>query len=442
MVFRKPRDAGQAQRLVPGRAEAPGRWRAVSQPAVFAGLAAAVASVLPVYLVGAMAVQLRADLDISASRIGAAALWYFLAAAVSSLWAGRMVEAVGARRALMMAGVTGAVAMTGVAMSADRWSVALGFLALAGLANSVAQPASNLLLARALPPEHRGLGFGIKQSAIPSATLLGGLFVPLFALTVGWRWGFVFGAVLSLCVVLLVYRYVGEAAAAPRSGPRIRSDVAMRPLLTMGVAAGLGSAAALALGTFYVDATVAAGFSPTAAALLFAAGSAVGILSRIVLGLLADLRPSRHLLRVSLMFAASGAGFLLLVLDGPVAVLAGTVLVFGAGFGWQGLFVHSLVRQSPQTPAFTTGTAQIMVSMGSALGPPVVGAIIDASSYSVGWLVVAGAAFLATLTLLIGRRMALADRAAAGIATGATMTPPVSSASSCPSPYTEGRDAQ
>jgi MFS family permease len=93
--------------------------------------------------------------------------------------------------------------------------------------------------------------------------------------------------------------------------------------------------------------------------------------------------------------------------------------VFGAGLGWQGLFVHSLVRQSPNTPAFTTGVVQITVSVGSALGPPALGAVVDRSSYSIGWLLVAVAAFLASLTLLVGRRMALADRAAAGIATGA-----------------------
>ncbi|WP_456598585.1 MFS transporter [Blastococcus sp. SYSU DS0616] len=383
----------------------------MSQPPVVAALAASVASVLPVFLIGAMAVQLRSDFGISVSGIGAAALWYFGAAAVGSLRAGRMVEAIGAGRGLMLAGVVTAVAMIGVALSGQVWLVVLAFLALAGLANAIAQPAANLMLARVLPPTQRGLGFGVKQSAIPAATLLGGLFVPVFALTVGWRWGFVFGAVLALGAVLLVHRCGGERESERTTGPRPRSDVAMGPLMVMGMAAGLGSAAALTLGTFYVDSAVETGISPTVAGLLFAGGSVVGIVTRIGLGLLADLRPSRHLLRVTAMFAAAGAGFLLLALGRPIATVLGTVLAFGAGLGWQGLFVHSLVRQSPNTPAVTTGFAQVMVSLGSALGPPVLGAVVDRSSYAVGWVAVAVVAFTAALTLAVGRRMALASRA-------------------------------
>jgi MFS family permease len=389
-----------------------GRVRVVLHPAVLAALAASVVSVLPIYLVGAMAVQLRVDLELTASQVGAAALWYFLAAAVGSLRAGRMVEAVGARVGLMCAGLMTAAAMVGVAASGQVWSVALSFLAVAGVANAVAQPAANLMLARVLPPSHRGLGFGIKQSAIPSATLLGGLFVPVFALTVGWRWGFMFGAVLSLGAVVVVGRHGAECRPEQTASAPIRSDVPLRPLLVMGVAAGLGSATAVALGTFYVGSTVAAGFSPTWAGLLFAAGSLVGIVVRIGLGLLADLRPSRHLLRVSAMFAASGAGFLLLTLQWPATVLLGTAVAFGAGMGWQGLFVHSLVRQSPNTPAFTTGVVQILVSLGSALGPPLLGAVVDGASYAVGWMVAAVMAVAACLILLVGRRMALAGRTA------------------------------
>lgn len=384
--------------------------RSVRHPAVAAAIVASIASVLPIYLVGAMAVQLRADLGLSASGLGEAAFCYFLSAAAGSTVAGRVVESIGARRGLLIAGTATAVGMTGFALTASTWPVALGFLAVAGLANAVAHPAANLLLAQAVPEAHRGLGFGLKQAAIPAATLVGGLFVPLFALTIGWRWAFGAGALLALLGMILVRRSsTGGRPGGERRTP-LQTDVALRPLLVMSLAAGLGSAAALSVGTFYVDSTVASGVRPLWAGLLFAIGSAFGIAARIGMGVLADRRASRHLLRVSGMFTAGAVGFLLITLDWWPALVLATVLVFGAGSGWQGLFIHSLVRQSPGAPAFATGIAQIMVSLGSALGPPVFGRVVDARGYDAAWLLSAGLAGAAALTLLLGRRLALAER--------------------------------
>lgn len=383
--------------------------RSVRHPAVAAAIVASIASVLPIYLVGAMAVQLRADLGLSASGLGEAAFCYFLSAAAGSTVAGRVVESIGARRGLLIAGTATAIGMTGFALTASTWPVALGFLGVAGLANAVAHPAANLLLAQVVPEAHRGLGFGLKQAAIPVATLVGGLSVPLFALTIGWRWAFGAGVLLALLGMLLVSHSSSRVRPGGNRKP-MQTDVALRPLLVMSLAAGLGSAAALSVGTFYVDSTVASGVRPLWAGLLFAVGSAFGIAARIGVGVLADRRASRHLLRVSGMFTAGAVGFLLITLDWWPAMVLATVLVFGAGSGWQGLFIHSLVRQSPGAPAFATGIAQIMVSLGSALGPPVFGRVVDVRGYDAAWLLSAGLSVAAALTLLLGRRLALAER--------------------------------
>src|SRR5829696_7279082 len=57
---------------------------------------------------------------------------------------------------------------------------------IAGLANAVSHTAANLSLAREVPASRQGLSFGIKQAAIPVATLLAGLAVPTIAVTLGW----------------------------------------------------------------------------------------------------------------------------------------------------------------------------------------------------------------------------------------------------------------
>ena len=47
--------------------------------------------------------------------------------------------------------------------------VLFALLAVAGVANSVTQPAINLFVAEQIPGDRQGLGFGIKQSGIPAA---------------------------------------------------------------------------------------------------------------------------------------------------------------------------------------------------------------------------------------------------------------------------------
>ena len=73
------------------------------------------------------------------------------------------------------------------------------------------------------PPSRLGLSFGIKQAAIPIATLLAGVAVPTVALTVGWRWAYLIGAGLALLALLIApagRRAAGPGAArSPVSGP-------------------------------------------------------------------------------------------------------------------------------------------------------------------------------------------------------------------------------
>lgn len=378
--------------------------------ALLAAVTASIGSVLPIFLVGAMSAHLRADLGLSASQLGLAALCYFLSAAGGAAVLSRVVERVGARRGLLLAGTGSAVAMGGFGVSVAMWPVALAFLALAGLANATAHPAANLLLAQSIPPERRGVAFGLKQAAIPAATLIGGLFVPLFALTVGWRWSFAGGAALAVFGGYLVRRCPQEQNRVSRRRRSREGDVALRPLLVMGLGAGLASAAAISAGTFYMGAATSGGMSPSRAALLFAGGSIAGIVVRIVAGVLADRQPARYLLQVGAMMAIGGAGFLLLSASSWLALILGTLLIFGAGFGWQGLFVFSIVRQSPAAPASATGITQMMVSLGSALGPPACGWVIDTWSYAAAWRVCALAALVASALMLVGRQLALSDR--------------------------------
>lgn len=88
-------------------------------------------------------------------------------------------------------------------------------------AHEPGQLASNLTLSRYVPAHRLGLSFGIKQAAIPLATLLAGAAVPAVALTLGWRWAYGIGAVLALAALLISPRdTVGRERTPATPGER------------------------------------------------------------------------------------------------------------------------------------------------------------------------------------------------------------------------------
>ena len=114
----------------------------------------------------------------------------------------------------------------------DLVVVALRMPGLGGLGNAISHPATHLLLAREVSQNRQGLAFGIKQAAIPAATLIAGLAVPLVATTVGWRWAFAGGAALVLCVALLVPK--GEKRNKTRRVKEARAgDAPLAPLVLL-----------------------------------------------------------------------------------------------------------------------------------------------------------------------------------------------------------------
>ncbi|MGH9005082.1 MAG: MFS transporter, partial [Acidimicrobiia bacterium] len=220
---------------------------------LFATAAATTACVFPPFLLGGMAVQIRADLGFSEAGIGLGVGAFFATASVLSALSGRGAERVGGDRGLRLAALWSAVVQMGIAGLADSLPVLLVLLALAGTANALAQPAANLVISRALPLGRQGLGFAVKQSAIPASTLLAGLAVPTLALTVGWRWAFVGSALLSLVSAVCVPVVAGAAGrrrAATGSDGAGRAPMGTMAVLSLGIA--LGAAAAGTLGAFLV----------------------------------------------------------------------------------------------------------------------------------------------------------------------------------------------
>ncbi|MFG3697877.1 MFS transporter [Micromonospora sp. NPDC047620] len=360
-------------------------------------VAVTIASVLPVFLVGGLAVQLGDDLGFSPAGLGLAVSVYFGVGALASVPSGRLVDRYGPAVVARCAILLSAGAMLAVAALARSYAVLVGLLALSAAANALGQLASNAALARHVPARRQGLSFGVKQAAIPVSTLLAGAAVPTVALTAGWRWAFVVAAGAALAALPAV------PAREPRPGRTAtpaRAGRATAALLVVGAAAMLAAAAANALGTFVVDSAVDRGLTPGLAGLTLTLGSAVCVTARVCAGWLADRRPAGHVAVIAGMLVVGAAGLGLLAVAGPAPLVLGVVLGFGLGWAWPGLMTFAVVRLHPQAPAAATSITQTGVYAGGCLGPLGLGAVAAHAGYPAMWLT-AGAAMLAAAALML-----------------------------------------
>ncbi|GAA0816103.1 MFS transporter [Spirilliplanes yamanashiensis] len=356
-----------------------------------------IAVVIPVFLVGGLAVQMQQELRFDPAGLGLAVSVYFGVSALASVPAGTLVERYGAVAMARCGIVLAAVSMLGVALFATSLATLVAWLALGAGANAAGQLASNAALAAHIPARRQGLSFGLKQAAIPVSTLLAGAAVPAVALTLGWRWAFGFAAVLAAAALPLVPAGTARPRAAGGSPQR-----ATGALVVLGLAATLAAAAANALGTFLVDASVDRGLAEGTAGLTLTLGSAVCVAARVSGGWQADLLPTRQVAVIAGLLTAGAAGLALLAVPGTATLVAGVVLGFGFGWAWPGLMNFAVVRLHPQAPAAATSITQTGVYAGGCVGPLGLGATASALGYPAMWTVGAVAMLLAAVLMLAG----------------------------------------
>ncbi|HLM09325.1 MAG TPA: MFS transporter [Thermoleophilaceae bacterium] len=372
-------------------------------------VAAGAASVLPGFLVGALALQIRSDLDVRVEAVAAGVTVFFVAGALGAGWGGRLADHIGALRAIRRCVLVTAASLAAMAL-APSLVVLFALLAVAGVANSVTQPAINLFVAEQIPTDRQGLGFGIKQSGIPAAILVSGLALPVLALPLGWR------ATLALCALVPL----ATGLALPRRGPahvsrRAASRRPSRALLLTALGAALGTAGPSALGAYLVASAVHVGIDEGAAGLLAALASGLSLATRVSLGARADRRRDYGLAVVVVLLAAGSVGFALMASDTAAVFVFGALVAFTLGWGWPGLFNLAVVDSNRETPGSATGVSQTGIYVGAAGGPAAFGALAAGAGYGTAWVAVAVTTLLSACVLWVAGRATAEIRAGSGV---------------------------
>jgi MFS family permease len=354
---------------------------------------------LPVFLVGGMAVQIRAELGLPMSLLGLAGSIFFATSALVARPLAAVTERIGPTAALRLATMGSAGCLAALAAAPSTLWLLVG-LAGAGIPTAMSQPAANELLMARIAARRRGFAFAVKQSAIPVSTLLAGLAVASIALTIGWRWAFLFAGVLGLLTVPAVprIRWSRSSRVAPDN-----SAGSGLILLALAAGTGLGAAAANAMGTFLTVSAVGVGYREATAGLMLSLGSAAGLVMRLAAGALADRMRPDLLRMVAVMLGVGAVGYLLLALGQPVVFLVGMVLGFGAGWAWPGVFNYAVAARFPDRVATATSVTQTGVYLGAGGGPLLFGLVAEHAGVAAAWLASGVLAALATVTVIVAR---------------------------------------
>lgn len=365
---------------------------------------------LPPFLLGAQAVWVRDDLALGLGIFGVAVSVFFASAALGSLGAGLLLDRVGRRWGLVLAGLlvaAGGATMAGVVAGTGTLLLCMVVL---GLGNAACQTAANLSMSRALPVHRRGLGFGVKQSAVPLAIMLGGLAVPTLGGALGWRSTFVATAVLGVLVaVVALVRPATRIAATDDPAGAAPDRPPWWPLLLCGLAITFASAAANFLGSFIASWGDEIGLSAPTTGLLMAVGSGGSIVVRVISGHRADRRQGANMPVVAGQMLAGAVCLAGVAIGTPATVLVFGFLAFSVGWAWPGLLLYAVARIGRDTPARASGVVQAGAFVGGAIGPMTFGAMAGLVGLRTTWLVAAASFLVAALLVVVARRMFAAD---------------------------------
>lgn len=351
------------------------------------------------YLQGALSVLssfVIEEFSLSRSQLGIAFTAFSLVGAFSSPVMGSLTDH-GTRRVMVgLFSISGAAIL--VIAAAPGFPVLIVGSALGGIALGAGNPVTNRVVSERISQARRGLVVGLKQAGPPLGLLLAGVVLPPLAVAVGWRWALAVSSLIAVSGLaatpfLLSGSRAGTEAPATRmseEGSETRSVVLWLTVIGLGVAMGLSGM--IAFVPLYAQERV--GASATTAGSLAASMGLAGVAGRIVWGAVSGRfsRPSTALIVISMISVGATVAVAAAETLGLALLWVGVIGTGLSMLAWHAVaWVVIIDRVGTGGVGKASGVMQVGNSAGFATGPPLVGAIVDATtSYTTAWAVVAG----------------------------------------------------
>jgi sugar phosphate permease len=375
------------------------RWVILTTGAVGAGSFAALRMGLP-----ALGPAMRSAYGLTLGQVGLA----FAAVGVGGMltlvaW-GVLTDRIG-ERPVMAAGLAGcAVALAGAA-AAPTYPALLVALFLAGTLGCSATGASGRAVMGWFARTERGFALGIRQMALPLGGALASLTLPWLVGVRGLDAAFVALAGLSFTAAVASALLMRDPPPAPSPGPALPSPPPTRDARLWRLGAGgalLVCAQACMLGFLVLFLHDARDMSAAIAAAALAVVQLIGAGLRIVAGRRSDreglrIAPMRRMAaRTAVLLAALAA-----LATGPSVVLYPLLILAAvATMTWNGLAFTAAAEISGRARAGTAMSLQnTIISVGGALTPPAFGLLVEATSWTASFALLAVAPLAAFLVL-------------------------------------------
>lgn len=351
------------------------------------------ASMLLLFIVGSLGAFVIVDLGLSRYALGGLVSVAFGTAAVLSMYAGHVVDVIGGRKALCL--LFGAVAFDFVLLSlAETYVALLLAFALGGVAQSLANPATNKLIGERVSVKRRGLVIGLKQSGVQMGALIAGLVLPSLATALGWRMAVRTVAVLPALALVVSLVTVSSAGVPAQRRAVARPGLphgAVRWLMAYSFFMATGAAGMNSYLALYAHQSV--GLSTRDSGFVLGVLGVAGGLSRVLWSGMGQ--RMRHSSDALIIVSAGAVGSALAV---ELASGLGSVLLWvgavGLGASAVAAFAISMVVLLTEQGTGRAGHDSAMVSLGVfagfVVGAPLFGVLVDATQgYTLAWLAVA-----------------------------------------------------
>ena len=328
------------------------------------------------YGIGVLGPQLIQDLGISRSQLAWLVTASFGIAAVASPWAGQAVQQMGIRRGLM-----GLFTLVGAAFFLmavlPGWSGLMIAMLFCGVAQSLANPATNMAIAKLVPDARKPTMVGIKQSGVQLSALVAGLVLPALSLWLGWRGALALWVPPALLMLALVGRRIpAEVPVAGRITSLPRPNRLLGLLMAVQLCAGLTLSAFI---TFFGVYAHQLGVSPQMTGAMVSAFGIMGIVSRTGLTPLGSrLRDEAQLLAILFVLAALAVYITTLATPDRHAPLWIGILGMGSTAVATNAIAMSMLLRDERFGKAATSAGMLSVGFfgGFAAGPPLFGILL------------------------------------------------------------------
>lgn len=355
---------------------------------------------LVLYAISTLGLLLSQDLDFNPGWLGYLIMSSFGLASLLSLWAGALVDKIGSRYALI--GLFAVIALAFTLMISVHGFIGLVAAAgMCGIAQALANPVTNLLIAEQVPAKKKAGVVGIKQSGVQLAALFAGLVLPSLALAYGWRPAF--GLIIPLALLLAISSSWVTPKEHHAKGAKFK---VARPNALLQRLMGIQFCVGIALSAFV---TFLPTFASQQAMPLAIAGSLIavfgvmGIVSRIVLTPLgAKLKEEAYLLLILIVITAIAIAVTMqATIESHWRLWAGAIGVGLTAVGTNAIAMSMLIRDD-RFGAVTKASGLVSVAFfgGFALGPPSYASLQASLGATMAWSTLIGVLLIGCLVAL------------------------------------------